>query len=160
MKSILKKYIFKFVIIIFIINIHLLIISCSKEPKQIEFGKDVCAHCEMTIADTKWGAELMTEKGKVYKFDSIECLAAFYLDEILKKGIKTQYLLTIDYSHPGEFIDATKAIYLISPEFHSPMKLDAGSFKNMEELNIFKKNNNYEILNWDLILNKVKKNWM
>jgi copper chaperone NosL len=33
----------------------------------------------MTVSDPRYGAELVTVKGKVLTFDSIECLASYYL---------------------------------------------------------------------------------
>ncbi len=33
----------------------------------------------MLITDNKYGAELITTKGKIYKFDSMECLVEFSL---------------------------------------------------------------------------------
>ena len=40
---------------------------------------DTCAYCRMTISDERFGGQFVTSKGKVHVFDSIECLAAFYL---------------------------------------------------------------------------------
>jgi copper chaperone NosL len=61
--------------------IALLFISCSKVPEKINYGEDHCMNCEMTIMDKRYGAEIVTVKGKVYKFDSVECLVEF-----LKQG--------------------------------------------------------------------------
>ncbi|HLV52270.1 MAG TPA: hypothetical protein VKY44_10000, partial [Flavobacterium sp.] len=55
--------------------------SCSKEPKSIEFGVDNCDHCMMNISDVRYGAELITQKGKIYKFDDMYCMKTF-----LKEG--------------------------------------------------------------------------
>ena len=38
----------------------------------------------MTIVDPRYGAELVTTKGKVYKYDAVECLInSVYADEKL-----------------------------------------------------------------------------
>jgi copper chaperone NosL len=43
-------------------------------PDPIAFGKDQCHYCRMTIAEPNYGAELITEKGRVYKYDAAECM--------------------------------------------------------------------------------------
>ena len=60
----------------------LLISSCNTEPQKINYGKDLCEHCKMTIMDKKFGAELITKKGKTMKFDSGECTCYFTSHEI------------------------------------------------------------------------------
>ncbi len=54
-----------------------LIAGCSTEPEPIRFGEDKCAYCQMMIAEPNYGAELVTEKGRVYKFDAVECLVNY-----------------------------------------------------------------------------------
>src|SRR5690606_30570495 len=55
----------------------LLFTACKPEAQAIDYGFDSCTHCKMTIADNRYGAELVTQKGKVYKFDAVECLTAY-----------------------------------------------------------------------------------
>ena len=33
-------------------------IGCNTEPEAINYGKDICEHCKMVIADEKYGAEI------------------------------------------------------------------------------------------------------
>ncbi len=63
--------------LIFFITLTLLISSCGSKPEPINYGHDECEFCRMQISDNRYGAELVTDKGKVYKFDSIECLIEF-----------------------------------------------------------------------------------
>lgn len=49
--------------------------SCSpKGPEKINFGKDQCELCKMGIEDPKFATELITEKGRIYKFDDLNCM--------------------------------------------------------------------------------------
>lgn len=49
--------------------------SCSTvEPTPIKLNTDNCDYCKMTIADLRFASELITEKGKVYKYDDLSCL--------------------------------------------------------------------------------------
>ncbi|WP_442795064.1 nitrous oxide reductase accessory protein NosL [Pelobium manganitolerans] len=91
----------------------------SSEPQAINYGKDLCEHCKMAIADEKYGAELITKKGKIFKFDSAECLMDYVNDnQEQKDGAK---LYVINFAQPTNFIDATTAFYLIDKEYQSPM---------------------------------------
>ena len=56
----------------------LLLVSCSSsEPKPIKLNSDTCDFCKMTIANGKFGAELITQKGRCYKFDDVSCMIQF-----------------------------------------------------------------------------------
>ena len=95
-----------------------LIIACSKEPVPIHFGEDGCSYCRMLIADQRYGGELLTTKGKPYKFDSIECMAAYILEE--KEGSDDiQNLWTINFNEPESLIDAKQSWYLLSDSLRS-----------------------------------------
>jgi copper chaperone NosL len=93
-------------------------IACKPSPKAIHFGEDACHFCLMTIVDERHAAELVTSKGKVFKFDAIECMVRH-----LQNNGQTEfaYSLVCDYDNPGSLIDAEKATYLISPGIPSPM---------------------------------------
>jgi copper chaperone NosL len=53
-----------------------LLAGCATGPTPIHYGSDACEHCRMVIADPRYAVELVTETGKVLKFDAIECAAA------------------------------------------------------------------------------------
>ena len=63
---------------VFLLFASLVLISCmSGEPKPLQFNSDACDFCKMTIANGQFGAELITEKGRYYKFDDVACLIHF-----------------------------------------------------------------------------------
>ncbi len=135
-------------------------ISCNTEPKPIEFGFDNCHKCGMTIADEKWGAEIVTHKGKVYKFDAVECMVSYYLEEKeVNLEAEIHSFWTINYLKPGELIDATNAYYLKSPEYQSPMAFNTPSFKTKEDRDKSIKTNNDLPMNWNDLIEAVKKEW-
>ena len=53
-----------------------IISSCTTKPQPIKMG-DTCDFCIMGVADNRFGAEIITNKGKIYKFDDIHCLLGF-----------------------------------------------------------------------------------
>lgn len=103
----------------------MLFLYCKPAPEAIRFGEDACAYCSMGIADPSFAAEIVTEKGRVFKYDSIECMVRSYRKMETEPGL----LLVMDYSEPGTFINAKEAHFLISPETRSPMGANLSAFK-------------------------------
>lgn len=98
----------------------ILMSACAVEPEPIHYGEDNCAHCQMTIMDNRFGTEIVTDKGKVYKFDSVECLVS-YLDDH-KSGEETYSLvLFTPFDQPGNLVNAYKSHVLQSRSLPSPM---------------------------------------
>jgi copper chaperone NosL len=110
----------------------------------------------MTIVDPKWGAEIITDKGKVYKFDVVECMLSYYIYEMHKNRNKVSSFWTINYLNPGEFIEAETALYYRSPEFHSPMGLNAVSLKKGEDISKLNLAKSPEKLEWEGMLKAVE----
>lgn len=104
----------------------LLLLGCNASPQAIDYGSDGCHFCKMTIVDKVHGAEIVTKKGKVYKFDASECMVNF-LDEFDTSEIAL-YLTNI-YTEPETLIDATQATFLISKNIPSPMGAFLTAFK-------------------------------
>jgi copper chaperone NosL len=136
-----------------------LIFSCGKGEEPINYGNDECEYCRMLITDNKYGGELITEKGKIYKFDSIECLINYTLVENLI-GHKEVRLLVSDFSNPGNFTDTRAAFYLHNDDFRSPMGLNVMAFAEESMLKSFESENGGRRLSWfDVIeLTKQKDN--
>lgn len=100
--------------------------ACTKESKPIDYGNDGCHFCKMTIVDKTYGSELITDKGKVFKFDAAECMINF-LNE--NKDLPTSKLLTNYYEEPTKFITVEEATFLISENLPSPMGANLTAFK-------------------------------
>jgi copper chaperone NosL len=129
------------------------LISCSSGPQPIKLGQDACSFCKMSIADNHFGAEIMTKKGKVYKFDDMHCIAGFIKsNEVDKSDIKDIWL--VNYAEPHNFIPAEKAFLLRSPELHSPMGANIANFDDESKLKDVMKNIKGEQLTWDQFINE------
>lgn len=117
--------------------LHLILAcSCSVKERPVSYGSDDCEYCKMTIMDHRYGAELVTQKGKVYTFDAAECLIEYlYQHEELVQS--ATYLLVTSYSEPDVLIDAKSATFLVSKKMPSPMGayLTAFSSKDVAEEN-------------------------
>ncbi|WP_207513886.1 nitrous oxide reductase accessory protein NosL [Longitalea luteola] len=103
--------------------------GCTPKPEKILFGKDNCAECKMTIMDPKFSAEIITKKGKVYKFDDVHCVAAF-LERRDVELINIHQTLFTDYNNSNEFVQVTSAEFVVSSQLKSPMGGNAAAFKN------------------------------
>lgn len=96
-------------------------LACTRGPTPIQYGQDSCHFCGMTISDPRFGAELVTVRGKMYTFDSVECLASYYLaqDSTARAGAS---VWVTDFQHPNTFIPAERAHYVFgAARAHSPM---------------------------------------
>ena len=131
-----------------LISLFAAALSCSSEPEEINFGKDQCDLCKMTITDIKFGAEIITKKGKAHKFDAVECMMNSLSAGNIKPEDAVGYYV-IDAANPKQLIDAAKAAYLISENFPSPMGAGLSAFRNKTDAEQFQKNYGGELKTWD-----------
>ena len=98
----------------------LLCTACTVKIQPIDYGTDACDFCKMGIVDPKHAAQLVTTKGKNYKFDAIECLL-HYIQQSNQPTAVYQHLLVADLLNPGVLIPAEEAHFIISKNIPSPM---------------------------------------
>jgi len=98
----------------------LLVTACGAHgPESIAYGTDACAWCRMQIVDPRFGAELVTVKGRTVKFDSIECLVAYYREAANARAVASIWVS--DLRHPGTLLDATRARFIDLSPGKAPM---------------------------------------
>ena len=120
----------------FLFAVISMLTACNAEPQPLEFGKDVCAFCQMTVIDKKFGAEVVNSKGKTIKFDSEECMLNY---------------LRANKDFKPELIDAQKAFYLYGGNIKSPMGGKLAAFKSMESAKKLQEELKGDLLLWDKI---------
>lgn len=113
-----------------LITLCCLLAACSHSPEPILYGKDACTHCKMTIMDKRFATEVISVKGKIYKFDAVECMAGFLRENPAVANDPESSLLVNDFGHPGTFSDARKAWYLHDASLASPMGGNLAAFIN------------------------------
>ncbi len=140
---------------IYLISIFTLIFSCKVGPQPINYGKDHCHLCDMTVVDKTHAAEYVTKKGRSYPFDAVECL----IWKLAKDNNENQmaYILVADYANPGNLIDAQKATYLISENIKSPMGANLSAFSSKEQALKVKKEQGGKLYNWTAIKAQLSK---
>ncbi len=125
-----------------------LVCSCSVKEQPVSYGSDECAYCKMTIMDQRYGAELVTQKGKVFTFDAAECLIEYlYHNEDLVQS--ASYLLVTSYTEPDHLIDALSATFLVSKEMPSPMGAYLTSFSSRDVAEEYQHKNAGKLYTWD-----------
>ena len=141
---------------IILILIVFILSGCSNKSEPINYGYDSCDKCRMQIVDRKYGTELVTSKGKIYKFESIECLVFFTENSIDDENFFT---LVTDYLNNNELINSKKAFYLQSENLRSPMGLNITAFSSQSDLKKFKETYAGKELSWKEIIEYVNRKW-
>ena len=143
----------KKVFAIFIVSLFLLDACSSDKPEPFNLGKEPCSYCSMTISDPHFGAEIITTKGKVCKFDDMHCFNAFLKEKnIAKADIKNIYAVNFCGNH--DLIKADENLLLYKTDLlHSPMNGNIAAFDNRDSLAVVM--NKYPggmPLNWDELI--------
>ena len=101
--------------------------ACEVKPQKINYGNDNCQYCNMTIVDRQHASQIVTTKGRAYKFDAIECMLNYHTEHTDQPV--AMYLVN-DFKNPSELIDVKTATFLISPEISSPMGANLSAFNS------------------------------
>lgn len=80
----------------------------------------------MTIDDVRFGAMVMTSRGRLETFDSIECLASFVAS--LPASAAPRGIWVADFEQPSHWIDVAKARFLHQSNVRSPMGRELAAF--------------------------------
>ncbi len=140
--------------LVFLTMITGLFVSCNLSPKQITYGTDACHYCNMNIVDRHHASQIVTSKGKAYKYDAIECMLNSIGDEF--KNTEVSLYLTADFNQPGQLTDATQAWYLISDQISSPMGANLSAFKDEKFAQQAMEKFTGKIFSWEEIQNHLK----
>ena len=132
-----------------------LISSCSSKPQPFNYGKDVCDNCKMTIVDPKFGGEVLTKKGKAYKFDDMICMINFIKTGTVKENDIAQKLV-VNFNKQNDFIDVNKAFFLVSSDLKTPMGGNAAALSSQEETERVKASIPGEIAKWNDLVDKTQ----
>ncbi len=145
MFSILSKGLFLF--------LFLLLMGCMPKQEEIKYGLDACAFCKMSIVDPKFGAELVTKKGRVYKFDAIECMVNY--DHQMQKPVSL-YLVNV-ISKPGVLVPAEECQYVFSKTLPSPMGANLSAHLKTDGLPAKLQEENPKQMAWDVMREELVK---
>jgi len=107
--------------VVLLLGLMLLTACISQEPSDIPLHAEECEYCKMVISDQRFTAQLVSEKGKSYPFDSIECMAAYaHQNEEVSDGAK---FYVTNFTQPGQWLTVEEASIYQSVNIQSPMGL-------------------------------------
>lgn len=129
--------------------------SCSVQPEPFKYGTDVCHTCKMGIADIKFGTEIVTKKGKLYKFDDIGCMVRYLKSGAIEQKNITQTVV-INFEKKDDFLDVNKAVFAISDEIRSPMNFNTAAFAGSDAAQKFLIGKKGNIVIWNEIYNRIE----
>ena len=129
------------------------LLSCSNGPQPIVYGEDACHYCQMTIVDKIHGAEMVTDKGKVFKFDSAECLIRYQSDLPSTEGYM---LLTNHFEMPEALMPIEEATFLISDDLPSPMGAFLTALKTDAKASELKEKKGGDLYNWQDLQKQIR----
>jgi copper chaperone NosL len=129
-----------------------LTLSCTAKPEPFKTGADHCEACKMTIMDARFGGEVITKKGRVYKFDSMDCLMDYY--HAHKSEVKETWVN--DFNEAGHLVKVGDA-YFMRANVNGPMGSNIIASKDQAALKSLSLNKNGAAIKWaDLILSSTK----
>jgi copper chaperone NosL len=121
--------------------------SCSSQPEPFHYGQDLCHTCKMGIIDPKFGGELITTKGKLYKFDDLNCMALFIRSGKVPQN-QIDKIVVINYEKEQDFMDVQKSYFLLSSALKSPMGGNTAAFASQEAAQKLNTDINGKIVRW------------
>lgn len=118
------KYLYKILSAFVLANLF----ACQEAgPQKINFGKDQCDLCKMNIEDAKFGAELITEKGRIYKFDDVNCMKTYESENTAQIGKAKLYVADFITT---ELFPIENATFLSGGAIKSPMNGNLAAFRD------------------------------
>ena len=92
----------------------------TPSPRPLAYDQENCRHCHMTLADQRFGAELVMRTGRVLPFDDTGCLITFLeTDSVSTAAVHS--IQVADFLAPHALLDAATAMFLVSDSIHTPM---------------------------------------
>lgn len=137
--------------------ILILATGCSRGPKPIDFGNELCHFCKMTISDPKFGAEIITTTGKAYKFDAAECMI-WQMEEGSIPAEKVHQQYVIAYDEPTQLIPVAEAHFMITEQQPSPMGAFLSAYSDKSTAENAAKEKGGQLYSWDEVQSRIEKN--
>lgn len=137
----------KNIFIVLTSSLMLALYSCSIEPVDIDYGNIHCMYCDMTVVDQSHSAEYVTNKGKAYVFDAIECLVRTINEN--KNENELAFVLIADFNHPGTLVDAKTSTFMINEKIKSPMGANLSAFSTKESAIQIQNEQGGDLYSWE-----------
>ena len=142
-----------------LIFLLLIVCGCKAGPEPINYGHDECEFCRMLITDNRYGSEIVTDKGKVFKFDEVGCMIEYAMVKNFIGDANQKFLVT-DFANPETLIDVTSAFFVQNENFRSPMGANVMAYDSEISRQKFVAESGGTLLNWVDVIELVKQRSM
>lgn len=141
-----KKILLSFILFLIIT----ILIYYNKQEANIDYeiNKYICNNCKMMIIDNKFKYQIITKKGKSFKFDDINCLIKW----LKEKKEKTENCWGKDYL-TGQWINLNDSIFYKDELIKTPMNSQIIITKNNNNIENIKTKKGY-FLNKEELINE------
>jgi copper chaperone NosL len=141
-----------------LLSVLLLSAACDRGPQEIRIGQQECDHCRMMISQEQFAAQLITQQGRQYAFDAIECMAAL-VDSGDGRELDVHSLWVPDFLNPGNWMEAESAWYLQSDGLRSPMALNFSAYSNEDFARSQQSEFGGDVVRWVDVRDIVRDSW-
>jgi len=134
----------------FLLLLLLAVAGCADPgPREIRIGAEECAHCRMLVSESRFASQLVTDRGRGYVFDSVECMAEFLAagEEVPEERVRA--LWVTDFNEPGRWLPVGRAHFLRSEELRSPMGLNLTAYGEENDALAHRAEYGGELLDWE-----------
>lgn len=125
--------------------------GCEKQgPVPFHWGEDACHFCKMTLVEKGFAAQRINAKGKIYKYDAIECALGDAEARPLQAG---ERLFVSDRSRPeAPPAEAPTAHFLKGGSIASPMGSGLAAFLTRDSALAFQGRLGGDLVEWNRLL--------
>lgn len=145
-------------IVLFTAMLTVLLMGCEPKPQPIQYGSDECAYCRMIVSDAEFASQIVNVQGRAYKFDSVECMAAYDIKHEDPENIHSRWVP--NFHDRNEWLEAESAVYLHSETLRSPMGLFISSYADMQTAEEMRDEYGGNIINYEEVKKLVEQEWL
>jgi copper chaperone NosL len=116
-------------------------------PEPIRLNRDNCDFCKMSISDERFACELVTVKGRVYKFDDASCMLHYSREHADKTAAAGFYVCDFLGSHA--LTDVKAASLVKSEAIESPMGGHLAAFSSKDSAAVYQQKLGGALVSWN-----------
>ncbi|TVQ01881.1 MAG: hypothetical protein EA359_13045 [Balneolaceae bacterium] len=132
--------------------------GCEPKPQTIHFGSDQCDYCRMMITEQEFASQAVNNQGRAFKFDSVECMAAYDLTAENRDNIHSMWVP--NFLNRDEWLEADSAAFLHSETLRSPMGLFLSAYADRASATPILQEYGGEIVDYNRVREIVEAAWL
>ncbi len=130
--------------LLLVLSMSVILSACGKKEAKIEYGKVDCDFCKMKLMDNKFGVLMISDKGRNFHYDDINCFKRFQEEN----NISSKEIHISCTDKPGELVPIETAYFIHSDNIKTPMASGIAAYSSEEIANKTAKELQSNILKW------------